>query len=433
MAYAPIRKRKIQPDDDDFSCPPRIIRGTTLGDKARAWGREFSPLHILFECASGYALFLAHGIKEVDTTKFQAVEEYINRSPQPCELIDFQPFSSDDALALAELNAIYKSTLTDKLKEFLEKNLPHPIKNCYTVSTADSMLGSRIITETGLGVHSSVLIEDVMRGLRDKIDKLIGLEPGVLENAQLNLARLYNNQMCTHQNSVVVSSSSYLQEQVGVKPGEALYANLNLETLGADSGSKLNEDRTEVEYRVWDPLRSKLGAAILGGITNIWIKPGSRVLYVGNVCGLTVSNLSDLVGSDGLVYVVRFSDGDDVVDMAGKRLNVVTITEKYPYGHWHYRMLVGIVDVIFAEIDHCPDHPPGEQYCPDVNFIVNNAHFYLRAGGHYMISFSTQVNDNSTGHVKNPFTRYDRRREFKPIETFMLDGAYAMSVGGYHI
>jgi hypothetical protein len=32
-----------------------------------------------------------------------------------------------------------------------------------------------------------------------------------------------------------------------------------------------NEDGTEVEYRVCDPRRSKLGAAILGGVTNIWI------------------------------------------------------------------------------------------------------------------------------------------------------------------
>ena len=60
---------------------------------------------MLFECASGYALFLAHGISQVDTSKFQVVEEYINRTPQSMELIDFQSFSSPDD-ALAEFNAI---------------------------------------------------------------------------------------------------------------------------------------------------------------------------------------------------------------------------------------------------------------------------------------------------------------------------------------
>ena len=32
-----------------------------------------------------------------------------------------------------------------------------------------------------------------------------------------------------------------------------------------------NEDGTKVEYRVWNPFRSKLASAILGGVDNIWI------------------------------------------------------------------------------------------------------------------------------------------------------------------
>ncbi|KAL6549295.1 hypothetical protein OROHE_008412 [Orobanche hederae] len=59
-----------------------------------------------------------------------------------------------------------------------------------------------------------------------------------------------------------------------------------------------NEHKTEVQYRVWDPPRSKLDSAILDGVSNIWILSiiilGARVLYVGNVCGLTVSDLYDL-------------------------------------------------------------------------------------------------------------------------------------------
>ncbi|MQM22775.1 hypothetical protein Taro_055833, partial [Colocasia esculenta] len=37
-----------------------------------------------------------------------------------------------------------------------------------------------------------------------------------------------------------------------------------------------NEDGTKTEYRVWNPFRSKLAAAVLGGVDNIWIAPGSR-------------------------------------------------------------------------------------------------------------------------------------------------------------
>ena len=32
-----------------------------------------------------------------------------------------------------------------------------------------------------------------------------------------------------------------------------------------------NEDGTKLEYRVWNPFRSKLAAAILGGVDEIWI------------------------------------------------------------------------------------------------------------------------------------------------------------------
>ena len=35
--------------------------------------------------------------------------------------------------------------------------------------------------------------------------------------------------------------------------------------------SPQNEDGTKVEYRVWNPFRSKLAAAILGGVDDVWI------------------------------------------------------------------------------------------------------------------------------------------------------------------
>jgi len=47
---------------------------------------------------------------------------------------------------------------------------------------------------------------------------------------------------------------------------------------------------------VWNPFRSKLGAAIVGGIENIYMKPGSKVLYLGAASGTTVSHVADLVG-----------------------------------------------------------------------------------------------------------------------------------------
>lgn len=109
------------------------------------------------------------------------------------------------------------------------------------------------------------------------------------------------------------------------------------------------EDGTKVEYRVWNPFRSKLAAAILGGLDDIWIAPGARVLYLGAASGTSVSHVSDIVGLTGLVYAVEFSprSGRDFLNMAKKRTNVIPIIEdaRYPA---RYRILVGMVDVIFA-------------------------------------------------------------------------------------
>nr|CAD7263748.1 unnamed protein product [Timema shepardi] len=70
----------------------------------------------------------------------------------------------------------------------------------------------------------------------------------------------------------------------------------SLETPAKDGGAD-----TKVEYRVWNPFRSKLAAAILGGVDQIHISPGTKVLYLGAASGTTVSHVSDIVGPDGRV------------------------------------------------------------------------------------------------------------------------------------
>jgi len=100
-----------------------------------------------------------------------------------------------------------------------------------------------------------------------------------------------------------------------------------------------SEDK--IEYRVWNPYRSKIAAAIIGGVNDIYIQPGSKVLYLGAASGTTVSHVSDIVGPEGVVYAVEFSprSGRDLVNMSKKRTNIVPIVAdaRKP---WEYRMLV---------------------------------------------------------------------------------------------
>jgi rRNA 2'-O-methyltransferase fibrillarin len=128
-------------------------------------------------------------------------------------------------------------------------------------------------------------------------------------------------------------------------PGESVYGE---KRISVDDPS---EEGKKIEYRVWNPFRSKIAAAVLGGVDNIWVKPGAKVLYLGAASGTSVSHVSDIVGPTGVVYAVEFShrSGRDLINMAKKRTNVVPIVEdaRMPL---KYRMLVGMVDVVFADV-----------------------------------------------------------------------------------
>lgn len=52
-------------------------------------------------------------------------------------------------------------------------------------------------------------------------------------------------------------------------PGESVYGEKRVAVEGQDGAEK-------VEYRVWNPFRSKLAAAVLAGVDNIHIKPGGQ-------------------------------------------------------------------------------------------------------------------------------------------------------------
>ena len=61
----------------------------------------------------------------------------------------------------------------------------------------------------------------------------------------------------------------------------------------------MQTDGEKTEYRLWNPFRSKLAAAVLAGLDNIYIKPGAKVLYLGAASGTSVSHVSDIVGPQG--------------------------------------------------------------------------------------------------------------------------------------
>ena len=143
----------------------------------------------------------------------------------------------------------------------------------------------------------------------------------------------------------------------------------------------VDEKGVKKEYRIWNAFRSKLGAAIIRGVRNIYICPGSKLLYLGAASGTTVSHCSDIVGPDGVVYAVEFSPrcGRDLVGVAQRRRNIVPIIEdaRHPL---KYRMIVGMVDNVFADVAQ-----------PDQARIVSlNSKTFLKTGGHCIVSIKVE-------------------------------------------
>jgi rRNA 2'-O-methyltransferase fibrillarin len=170
----------------------------------------------------------------------------------------------------------------------------------------------------------------------------------------------------------------------------------------------------KIEYRLWNPFRSKVASAVLGGLDVLPMKPGDKVLYLGAASGTTVSHVSDLVGPEGLVYAVEFShrSGRDLINVAKKRTNVIPIIEDARHPH-KYRMLVGMVDCVFADVAQ-PDQ---------ARIVAINAQSFLKNGGGFMISIKANCID-STAKPELVFAKEVeklKQEKFRPKEQVTLE------------
>jgi rRNA 2'-O-methyltransferase fibrillarin len=201
-------------------------------------------------------------------------------------------------------------------------------------------------------------------------------------------------------------------------PGESVYGEkrISVESNPNAEPTSNGEEAAalKTEYRVWNPFRSKLAAGILGGLDDIFIRPGAKVLYLGAASGTSVSHVADIVGPTGVVFAVEFSlrSGRDLINMATHRTNVIPIVEdaRHPL---RYRMLVSMVDVIFADVAQ-----------PDQARIVGlNAHNFLKVGGGVVVSIKANCID-STAPAEQVFAREVqklREERIKPMEQLTLE------------
>lgn len=105
-----------------------------------------------------------------------------------------------------------------------------------------------------------------------------------------------------------------------------------------------------VEYRAWNPKRSKLAAAILNGCKNVAIRNNSNVLYLGAATGTTASHISD-IAVNGMVYCVEISPRAFryLLPLCELRKNMMPILADAGKTELYGR-IVGSADIVYQDI-----------------------------------------------------------------------------------
>ncbi|HID91334.1 TPA: fibrillarin-like rRNA/tRNA 2'-O-methyltransferase [Candidatus Bathyarchaeota archaeon] len=182
------------------------------------------------------------------------------------------------------------------------------------------------------------------------------------------------------------------------------------------------------EYRIWDPFRSKLAAALLKGLRGMPFGPGDAVLYLGAASGTTSSHVSDVVGPGGLVYCVEFAPRPmrDLLRVCNQRPNMVPLLEDARHPE-RYRIFVNRVDAIYCDLAQ-----PNQ-----AEIMADNAVMFLKDGGWAMLAIKARSVDvtERPSKVYEREVRVLRGRGFDVLqvlrlEPYAIDHAIAIAIYG---
>ena len=140
-----------------------------------------------------------------------------------------------------------------------------------------------------------------------------------------------------------------------------------------------------VEYRIWNPFRSKLAAAIMNGLDDFPFKQKSDVLYLGVSTGTTISHISDIVGQNGTIFGIEHASrvARDFLDrVASYRKNIVPIIHDARKPEEFFSVYKK-VDVVYVDIAQ-PDQ---------TDIAIENCKLYLKSGGYLVLIIKTRSID----------------------------------------
>ncbi|NOQ56177.1 MAG: fibrillarin-like rRNA/tRNA 2'-O-methyltransferase [Nanohaloarchaea archaeon] len=157
------------------------------------------------------------------------------------------------------------------------------------------------------------------------------------------------------------------------------------------------------EYRVWDPKKSKLGAALRMGLKETGLFEGAKVLYLGIANGTTASHISDIVGPRGVIYGVEFSPRSirDLLLVAKRRTNIMPILSDARIPQ-RFASRVEKVNVVYQDIAQKDQSA----------IFIRNAETFLKKGGIAMIAIKARSID-VTENPKKIFAQEKQKLQAK--------------------
>ena len=139
------------------------------------------------------------------------------------------------------------------------------------------------------------------------------------------------------------------------------------------------------EYRIWNPFRSKLAAAIMNDLKNFPFNQKSDVLYLGVSTGTTISHISDIVNQGGTIFGIEHASrvARDFLDrVASLRTNIIPILQDARKPK-EYFSVFGKVDIVYVDIAQ-PDQ---------TKIAINNCHLFLKKSGYFFLVIKTRSID----------------------------------------
>jgi len=183
-----------------------------------------------------------------------------------------------------------------------------------------------------------------------------------------------------------------------------------------------------IEFRLWEPFRSKLAASIMNGLEVFPFQNKSKVLYLGVSTGTTISHISDIVGPSGIIFGVEHAArvARDFLDrVATYRKNIIPILQDARRPK-EYFSIFGKVDIVYVDIAQ-PDQ---------TEIAIANCKMFLKKNGYLFLVIKTR----SIDVTKSPKRIIDKeilkvKENFDILQTIDLhpyDKDHAMVIAKFH-